>query len=199
VLAVLNQRTFHFLKLATWFEGSMILLAYGLGWMVSIDPFAQISLSLLPFALGLLGTIPLYLLFAFLYSFPLQDMQTIKQFLMEKLGPFLSSCRWTELLYLGLLAGISEEILFRGFLQAWFEREWGWLGGIVFSNLIFALVHWITPLYGLLAGLTGVYLGLALDFTNDRNLLIPITIHVIYDFLAFLAVAQSYRHQSRID
>jgi membrane protease YdiL (CAAX protease family) len=100
------------------------------------------------------------------------------------------------LLYLGLLAGVSEEILFRGFLQPWFEREWGWAGGIVFSNLIFALVHWVTPLYALLAGLTGAYLGVSLDITGERNLLVPILIHAVYDFMAFLAVAQTFRKQT---
>ena len=98
---------------------------------------------------------------------------------------------------MALQAGISEEILFRGFLQPWFERNWGWAGGLVFSNLVFALVHWITPMYALLAGLTGVYLGLALDFGEERNVLIPTLIHALYDSCAFLAVAETYRRRHR--
>jgi membrane protease YdiL (CAAX protease family) len=186
-----------FLKLATWFEGGLILIAYAVGWLVSVDPLASWTADPMALAWGIAGTLPLYALFAVTYRFPMTGMQDIKRFLVEKLGPFLDGCRWQELLYLGFLAGVSEEILFRGLLQPWLERDWGWLGGLVFSNMIFALVHWVTPLYALLAGLTGAYLGLALDFSGERNLLIPVLIHALYDFLAFLAVAQTYR-RSRI-
>jgi membrane protease YdiL (CAAX protease family) len=182
-----------FLRLATWFEGGLILIAYAVGWLVSVDPLAHWAADPMALVWGIAGTLPLYVLFAVTYSVPIAGMRDIKRFLVEKLGPFLGGCRWPELLYLGFLAGISEEILFRGLLQPWFERDWGWLGGIVFSNMIFALVHWVTPLYALLAGLTGAYLGLALDFGGERNLSIPILIHAIYDFLAFLAVARTYR------
>lgn len=184
-----------FLRLATWFEGGLILVAYALGWLLSVDPVAHVDLAPMGWVWGILGTLPLYLLFAFSYTYPLGGMRQIKGFLVDKLGPFLAMCRWYELLYLGFLAGVSEEILFRGFVQPWLERDWGWLGGLVFSNMIFALVHWVTPLYALLAGLTGAYLGLALDVGGERNLLPPILIHALYDFLAFLAVTQTYRRR----
>lgn len=186
-----------FLRLATWFEGALIVVAYALGWMASVDPLAHLALSPEALFFGVIGTLPLYLLFVVSYHRPQGGMQEIKQFLVEKLGPLLARCGWPDLLYLGFLAGISEEILFRGLLQPWLERDWGWIGGLVFSNLIFALVHWVTPLYAALAGLTGVYLALALDFGGERNLLVPILIHACYDFLAFLAVAESYRRAPR--
>jgi len=184
-----------FLKIATWFEGGLIVLAYGIGWAVSINPLAHVEFSPMALVWSAVGTLPLYLLFALSYNLPWNGMRAVRNFLVEKLGPFLSRYRWQELLYLGFLAGISEEILFRGLLQPWFEQNWGWVGGIVFSNLVFALVHWVTPLYALLAGLTGVYLGVALDFGGERNLVVPILIHAIYDFLAFIAVAQTYRRE----
>ena len=181
------------LGLATWFEGGLILLAYGLGWLVSVDPLSHLDLEPSAWLWGVLATGPLYALFMASYRFPKGGMGEIKKFLVEKLGPFISEYGWAGLLYLSVLAGVAEEILFRGFLQPWLERDWGWIGGLVFSNMIFALVHWITPLYALLAGLTGAYLGLALDVSGERNLLIPILIHALYDFVAFLAVARTYR------
>lgn len=184
-----------FLTLATWFEGALIVIAYAAGWLVSVDPVEHWTLDAAALIWGVLGTLPLYLVFALSYAYPVSGMRNIKDFLIDKLGPFLDGCDWRELLYLGLLAGVSEEILFRGFLQPWLERDWGWLGGLLFSNMIFALVHWVTPLYALLAGLTGAYLGWAMDASGERNLLIPITIHALYDFLAFLAVAQTYRRR----
>lgn len=184
-----------FLRLATGFEGALIVLAYAIGWLVSVDPLAHLAFDAAALLLGLLATLPPYLLFVASYRRPQGAMRDIKAFLVEKLGPLLEGCTWGDLLYLGFLAGISEEILFRGLLQPWLERDWGWAGGLIFSNLIFALVHWVTPLYALLAGLTGVYLGLTLDFGGERNLLVPILAHALYDFLAFMAVAESFRRQ----
>lgn len=187
-----------FLWLATWFEGSLIAVAYGIGWLVSLDPLQHLHLGLSAWLYGLMGTLPLALLFAWSYGFPHAGMREIRRFLVERLGPLLAACRWHELFYLASLAGVCEEILFRGALQPWLERDWGWLGGLVFSNLMFALAHWITPLYGFLAGLTGLYLGLALDVAGERNLLIPILIHAVYDFLAFLVVARTFRRESAV-
>jgi membrane protease YdiL (CAAX protease family) len=53
-------------------------------------------------------------------------------------------------------------------------------------------VHAVTPLYAVLAFLVGIYLGLALDFGGNRNLAIPIIIHGLYDFLAFVMLMRAY-------
>jgi len=185
-------RRSEFLKLATWFEGGLLVFAFALGWALSVDPLAHWDIEVSAVVWGVLGTAPLYGLFIVGYRAPQAGMRVIKDFLIEKLGPYLSACRVSDLLYLGLLAGVAEEVLFRGVLQPWFEENWGWWGGLVISNLIFALVHWVTPLYGLLAGITGVYLGLSLDATGQRNVVVPTLIHGIYDFLAFVAVSRGY-------
>ena len=182
-----------FLKIATYFEASLVAIAYLIGWLGDVDPLADWHPSLDSILWGLAGTLPLYGLFLLSYRCPLGGLQPVKRLLIERLGPFLGGCHWWELLYLGLLAGITEEILFRGVLQPLIESRWGWAAGIAFSNLFFALAHFVTPLYALLAGLTGIYLGLSLDFGVGRNLLTPVFIHALYDFLAFLVVARTYR------
>jgi membrane protease YdiL (CAAX protease family) len=96
---------------------------------------------------------------------------------------------------LSAIAGISEEVLFRGVIQPWMETAWGATAGLLASNAIFGLLHAVTPLYAILAGLVGVYLGLALDYGDQRNLLTPIFIHGVYDFLAFMVVMRAYAAQ----
>ena len=182
-----------FLWLATVFEGGLVLIAYLLGAWLSIDPLEHLTPDLNAIVLGLMGTLPLYALFTLTHRSAIAG--DIRKFLVDKLGGLLAGCSGRGLLYLGLLAGVTEEILFRGLLQPWLEQDWGWLGGLVFSNMIFALLHWITPLYALLAGLCGVYLGLMLDVGPERNLLTPILVHALYDFLAFIAVAEMWRQQ----
>ena len=169
------------------------MIAFVIGALVDIDPLASLKLDLSAVVWGVLGTLPMY--FAFTLTYDLPALREIKALLRDRLGPLLAACPWPALLYLGVLAGVTEEILFRGCLQPWLEKDWGWLGGLVFSNLIFALVHWITPLYALLAGLSGLYLGLALDAGDERNLLTPLLIHTLYDFLAFSVVAHTYRQR----
>ncbi len=188
-----NRATF--LKVATYFEGSLVIAAYIIGWLADVNPLANLSLQPEALVWGLAGTAPLYLYFLFSYHLPYSELRAIKRFLVDRMGPLLETCHWSELLYLGLLAGITEETLFRGLLQPLLESHWGWAAGIILSNVLFASAHSITPLYALLAGLTGVYLGLALDIGGTRNLLTPITIHAIYDFLAFLAVVRTYRSE----
>lgn len=184
-----------FLKVATFFEGSLVIIAYLIGWLTEVDPLANLSFNSNAWLWGLAGTVPLYLFFLFSYHLPFRSLYPIKRFLIERMGPLLNTCHWRELLYLGVLAGFTEEVLFRGLLQPLLESHWGWAAGIIVSNVFFAMAHFITPLYALLAGLTGLYLGFALDFGGERNLLTPILIHAIYDFLAFLAVARSYREE----
>ena len=182
-----------FLWLATLFEGSLGATAFMAGAASDIDPLQNLQADLRDVVWGFLGTLPLYV--AFLQTQRFERLREVRELLTDKLGGILAACRWHELLYVGLLAGVTEELLFRGFLQPWLEEHWGWLGGLLFSNLVFALVHWITPMYGLLAGICGLYLGLMLDVSGERNLIIPILIHSLYDFLAFMVVAGAWRSQ----
>ncbi|MFM8333737.1 MAG: lysostaphin resistance A-like protein [Candidatus Methylumidiphilus sp.] len=182
-----------FIKTATIFEASLVALAYGLGWWAGVDPLADLRLEMAALLWGLAGTLPLCLLFLGAYRIPSRNLRAIQRFLIDALGPLLDACRWPELLYLAVLAGVTEEVLFRGLLQPLIEARWGWPAGLALSNLLFALAHFVTPLYAVLAGLTGLYLGLSLDLGGGRNLLTPIAIHALYDFLAFAAVARAYR------
>lgn len=187
-----------FLKLATIFQGGLVLAAYVVGWVADVDPLAHLHFDVESVAWGLVATAPLYLAFRLFYRLPVNGLRRIRRFLVEKMGPLLDSCRVRDLAYLGLLAGVTEEILFRGLLQPLIESSWGWGVGLVASNLLFALAHWITPTYALLAGLTGVYLGVAMDLGDQRNLLVPIVIHAVYDMLAFVKVVRTYRQERSV-
>jgi len=183
-----------FLNLAALFEGGLVAVAFALGWMVGIDPLTNLQLDWPGLVWGIIGVLPLLLLFWISYRFPFGPFRSIKRFLIEMLGPPLSACRWYDLPLLSLLIGLSEEVLFRGLAQPWFE-QWGSATGLIGSNAIFGLAHAITPAYALLAGLIGSYLGLLLDVGESRNLLPPIVTHALYDYVAFLAVIHSYRQQ----
>ncbi len=182
-----------FFKSACLFEASLIVIAVVLGWIAGINPFANLHFSDTAILYGILGTAPLFLLFLFLQQLSTDSVVSIRRMLLETLAPGLQYCNWADLFVLSAIAGVSEEVLFRGILQPWFESAWGVNAGLIGSNLIFGLVHAITPLYTVLAALVGIYLGLALDYGGERNLWVPVIIHGLYDFLAFLVIMRSYR------
>ncbi|MGZ5027678.1 MAG: CPBP family intramembrane glutamic endopeptidase [Methylobacter sp.] len=183
----------NFFKTACAFEAALILVAVFLGWIADIDPFANLHFSEPAIAYGVIGTLPLFLLFLSLEQIQAEPVIKIKNLLLETLGPSLHRYHWTDLLILASIAGLSEEALFRGVIQPWMESSWGMAAGLIGSNIIFGLAHAVTPLYAVLAALVGMYLGLSMDYGGDRNLLLPVVIHGLYDFLAFIALMRSYR------
>lgn len=174
---------YDFLTAAILFEGSLVGLATALGWWLEVDPLAHWAWDQNGCLWGIAATVPMFTLFAVAYRFPLGPLRRMKLFLKEALGPSLLVCRWYDLLLVALVAGIGEELLFRGVLHPKI--------GIWWSNILFGLVHFVTPTYALTAGLIGVYMGWLLD-TSD-NILAPILAHGLYDFLAFLVIAREVR------
>jgi membrane protease YdiL (CAAX protease family) len=175
-----------FLNLAAVFQGGLVVLALVLAWIAGINPMEHFRWSWTGLAWGIAAALPILTLFT------VSDWFRSRSLVTEFLGPPLASCRWHELIALALLAGLSEELLFRGVLQPWMGR-WGEASGLIGSNLIFGLAHCITPTYAIVAGIVGVYLGLLLKLEGEANLLIPITTHAVYDWLAFLIVARDFR------
>jgi membrane protease YdiL (CAAX protease family) len=182
-----------FFKSACYFEASLVLVAVFLGWVAGIDPFENIYFSETAIAYGVIGTVPLFLMFLALEKMQGESVTTIRKLLLNTLGPGLHRYHWTDLFLLAAIAGVAEELLFRGVIQPWIEVSWGITAGLIVSNIVFGLVHAVTPLYAVLAALVGIYLGLSLDYGGERNLLIPIIIHGFYDFLAFVALMRVYR------
>ena len=189
-----------FLNLAALFEGGLVLVAIVLGWFADVNPLEYLILKWESIAWGVIASVPMIILFLFSYRFPVGPFLKIKRFLVEMLGPPLAACRWYDLILLAIIVGFCEEILFRGVLQPWFEKLWepavgSWAVGLVGSNVFFGLAHFITPLYGVMAGLIGCYLGWLLDVSGERNVLIPVITHAVYDYLAFVVVVRGYRQE----
>jgi membrane protease YdiL (CAAX protease family) len=196
--APINQQ--NFFKTACLFEGSLVVIAMIIGWLTDINPFASIHYSEAAVFNGIVATIPLFLIFMALYQTPLASLQQIRKTLLDTLGPLMARYSKSDLFILAAIAGITEEILFRGTLQPWLEHHWGMTAGLIGSNIIFGLVHAVTPMYALLAASVGIYLGLLLDYGDQRNLLTPIVVHGFYDFLAFLVIMRTYRaEQTKIN
>ncbi len=185
-----------FLIGAGLFEGGLFLVALLLGWLFGVPATGELTWSLKDFGLGLLATLPMMLLFAACWLSKSQGLRQIREFLRDSVGPFLDQCRLIDIIFLAMLAGICEEVLFRGFLFQWI-RPWNLTLAIIITNLLFGITHSITPMYAFLAGLIGLYLTALMTVDSTPNLLIPLTAHAVYDFVAFEFVLWDYRKHRR--
>ncbi len=189
------------MSLAVIFEGSLVVVALALGWIFHIDVLGRLTFSVAAIVVGLVGAVPPFALLLTTERFKIPALERIKRLLLETLGPSLLVCRWYDVVALAVVAGVGEEFLFRGALQPILERwtlstGWSWVAGLILSNVIFGLLHFITPTYAVLAGLMGVYFGLLLDATGSRNLCGPILAHGLYDYLAFVVLIRTVRRGS---
>ena len=192
-----------FLNLAALVEAGLLVLAFLVGWSVGIDPLVDVTLDFEGLLWGVLATLPMFLLFLLAINVHWMPLRRVRQLLVELLGPSLALCKWYDLILLAMLAGVCEELLFRGLLQPWCISLAaqvnglgdGWWIGVAVSSVLFGLAHWITPTYGLTATVISVYLGLLPQCTDSPNVLIPIVTHALYDYLAFLIVVKLVRQQ----
>jgi hypothetical protein len=166
-------------------EGSLLGVAIGLAWILGVDPWATWVMdgdAWLGSGLGLVP--PLVMLFWLLRSTwaPVLSLR-------RRLDPWVRSCfgSWSvwELGVLAGVAGLSEEVLFRGVIQSALN---GWLGsaaGLVLAATLFGLMHPISGLYIVLAGAMGVWFGLIWMWTG--SLVAPVVAHGFYDWVALVA------------
>ena len=141
--------------LAIVVEGGLILVAWGLGWLFRKPPLETFFWNLREAVWGVAATVPLLVLFFLCLRAPVGPFRRISKFFEEVLEPLLAPCTLVDLAGISLLAGLGEEMLFRGVLQAAFA---GWMGvwtGLILASVLFGVLHAITPTYALLAALIG--------------------------------------------
>lgn len=81
---------------------------------------------------------------------------------------------------LGAAAGWGEEWLFRGVFQTVIADKLSSESiSLAVCGVVFGLLHAVTPLYAILAGLASVFFGYMYNVSN--NLAVPIICHAVYD------------------
>jgi membrane protease YdiL (CAAX protease family) len=85
----------------------------------------------------------------------------------------------------GLMPGICEEILFRGYMQTRLTRAWGPVVGIALSSIVFAIFH-LDPVHSAAVLALGFYLGWIAWASGST--LPAMLAHFVNNFLSVLAV-----------
>src|SRR5690554_5877719 len=89
---------------------------------------------------------------------------------MQALYNFAASYRWPVLLALSVLAGVGEELLFRGAIQGWLLQHTGPWTAVIAASVLFGLVHYVSFTYFVMATGLGAVLGAAYQYSQrDRK------------------------------
>ncbi|MFO7599025.1 MAG: CPBP family intramembrane glutamic endopeptidase [Candidatus Desulfacyla sp.] len=82
----------------------------------------------------------------------------------------------------GIIAPVTEEILFRGVLYGFFRR-WGAVAAILLSTLAFVLAHPVFPAIPITQIVGGLLFAVAYEV--EKNLMAPITVHSLGNMAIF--------------
>lgn len=138
--------------------------------------------------LGSAAALPMFLVLLVMERTPWGPLLRLRRAVDELLVPLFRHCTIADLALISLAAGIGEELFFRGLMQTAISdaigTEYQAVIGLLLSSIAFGVCHWVTPTYAALATLIGVYFGWM--YLATENLLVPMTAHALYDFVALL-------------
>ncbi len=182
-------------RIAVLFEGGLLVVAWGLGLLLDIPFWQQIQLNGSAAAWGIVATLPLLAGLWWSLHSRWAVLADLLRRVEEAIVPLFAGTSTAGLAVVSLLAGVGEEALFRGVLFTWLTQWGGATTALLVTSVLFGLVHFVTSSYAVLAGLIGCYLG-GLMLVHD-NLLIPMAVHVLYDFVALAYMASQQRRRDR--
>jgi membrane protease YdiL (CAAX protease family) len=169
-------------------ECALLAAAFGIGWLTGVAPFARSRPALDAVGFGIAASVPLLAFLGWCLRTSWPPMRRLVALVEEQIGPHLVGASAGGIALLSLLAGIGEEALFRGVIQAGLAERLPELLSVGIAAVLFGVGHWVSRSYAVLAGAIGVYLGLLFLLTG--NLLAPIVTHTLYDVAALSVLAR---------
>ena len=167
----------HLLVVALAGEG--LLTGVALAWIRLRALPVEVGDPVAGLGLGVGAAVPLALInYAVLrLAPPIQPVRAIRRLYRETLRPLFATVRPLEIVGISLAAGVGEELLFRGAVQAEF--------GLVVASALFGLAHIggrSSVVFGLWVAVMGFGLGGLAHAAG--GLLAPIVAHAAYDAVA---------------
>ncbi len=166
------------------FESSLFLLAWILAWAMGIPWLGNGPWNWHGWVLGITSILPMISMYLWLLQSRWEPCREMRCMMKETVLPIFKHCSCLQLALLSGVAGISEEVLFRGLIQGGLQPGLGTPLAILISATLFGACHALSRFYFLLATLIGVYMSL-LYLATDQ-LLSPIVAHAGYDFFVLM-------------
>ena len=128
-----------------------MLVALGLGAWLDVAPLASIEWSARGLGAGIAATAPLVLGLWWCRRTTFAPVARLVTFVERRVAPMFAGCSLAVLALVAAMAGVGEELLFRGVLQPALQAHVSaWLA-VAIVGALFGLVHWLTPMYAVLA------------------------------------------------
>jgi uncharacterized protein len=167
---------------AVFFEAGLAPFSLLIGWLLGHPPLKDFAWSLKDAVWGIVAAVPLILLFLAMLRWPVGPLKAVRDFCEQEVVPLFRDSHWSELALISLSAGVGEEMLFRGVLQASLVYWLGFVWGLTLASVLFGVLHPISFSYIVIAGVLGFYLGAIWQYNG--NLLTVMVTHAVYDFIA---------------
>jgi len=185
-------------------ELSLGVVAVLLGWFMNVDVRQWVprlepgnwGLILNGIGWGVAAAMPMLLAIAVIERIDWAPIRRLKELDEMPVVSALLALSTAELIAISIAAGVGEELLVRGWLMGWIigpiaaATPLMIASGLLVSSVAFGAMHPITPAYAVLAGLTGLYLGGLVIWTE--NLIVAIVAHAFYDAVHLLLSKREY-------
>lgn len=166
-------------------EVALVVLACGLAWFFEI-PLGQLinptGRQAVALALGVGATLPMFLFLIWMLRTDWPPVTGLRDQAQAMVTRLVAGASPAMVLAIAVLAGLGEEMLFRGAIQPLLGQ---WLtpwGGVVAAGLLFGLAHPMSRAYIVVATIGGLYLGALAQLTGE--ILSATVAHALYDVLA---------------
>jgi membrane protease YdiL (CAAX protease family) len=191
-----SQRSDGF-AMAVVVEGGIALVALVVAWLFRVplrELFPDVGAPLVrAIVRGLLATLPMLVIFWLLVNSNWPMMRQLReqvQWLIDEMFPSRSIAQFATV---AVLAGVGEELLFRGALQSMIGSWTTPVIGLAITSLLFGFAHALSKLYFLFAVVVGAFLGwMTLKYSD---LVAPMVAHGLYDFLALAYLSRMQLQQ----
>lgn len=177
------------------FEGTMALIGALLALFCGLDLGKAFQTSDMAdffnqFALGVGISAAMGIFFTILDHVPWSQLKKVSEKTKEIVNDAFKKTSRINRFLVCLLAGVGEEVLFRGFIFVAIFEFWPWglefnlniIAAIIVSSTLFGLGHSITLMYFILSALLGATFCLVFLWTG--SLIAPVVAHSLYDFYA---------------
>jgi membrane protease YdiL (CAAX protease family) len=163
-----------------------IVLLGALGiWLVDFSAPAEKINWLTATALGTLLAVLTFLFFIVLYRMGGKFVESLLDDIRRVTGLF-KGYSWAKIICIAALAGLGEELLFRGFLQNWLAGYVHVALAILIASIIFGLLHYLSHAYFISTVIMSIAFGAGYYYSS--SLLMVVVWHGVYDLIALGAI-----------
>ena len=179
------------LGIALGFEAFLGALAISLALIFGLAPWLDMQPTLSAIVLGVLTTLPLLASMLLIAHSQWQWASALDRLVRDVVATLFAKSSRSAIVLVSLMAGLCEELLFRGVIQGGLAQLIGPWWALALASLLFGLAHALSKAYFVVTTLAGLYFGWLYLWTG--SLMVPIIAHALYDWAALEYYLKEHR------